>query len=88
MPSDRNSALAIAVCTGRSELARLLVDGGARLDSKSPNGRLAVNAARANAYVDVAVLRWQAFTGEAATLETSGASFADIGIERATKDEG
>jgi DNA modification methylase len=37
------------------------------------------------AYVDVAVLRWQAFTGEAATLEKSGQSFADVGTARAGK---
>jgi hypothetical protein len=37
-------------------------------------------------YVDVAVLRWQAFTGEAAMLE-SGHSFEEIGIERVEKDK-
>jgi hypothetical protein len=34
------------------------------------------------AYVDVAVERWQAFTGEAATLETDGRTFADVSAER------
>jgi DNA modification methylase len=34
------------------------------------------------AYVDVAVLRWQAFTGEAATLEGDGRCFSDIAAER------
>jgi DNA modification methylase len=34
------------------------------------------------AYVDVAVLRWQAFTGETATLEKDGRSFAEVGAER------
>ena len=29
------------------------------------------------AYVDVAVLRWQAFTGQEAVLEGDGASYAD-----------
>jgi DNA modification methylase len=33
-------------------------------------------------YVDVAVLRWQAFTGEEATLEGSGRSFEDVRRER------
>ena len=37
------------------------------------------------AYVDVAVLRWQAFTGERAKLEKSGQSFEDAGAERAEK---
>ena len=30
------------------------------------------------AYVDVAVLRWQAFTGEAAVLEGTGEAFAAV----------
>ena len=34
------------------------------------------------AYVDVAVLRWQAFTGQEARLEGSGATFAQIRAER------
>ncbi len=33
-------------------------------------------------YVDVAVRRWQAFTGTVATLEGNGASFAEIAAER------
>ena len=31
------------------------------------------------AYVDVAVQRWQAFTGEEAVLEGSGESFSEVG---------
>ncbi|TPG38055.1 site-specific DNA-methyltransferase [Roseomonas nepalensis] len=34
------------------------------------------------AYVDVAVLRWQAFTGQEAVLESSGATFAQVAAER------
>jgi DNA modification methylase len=34
------------------------------------------------AYVDVAVARWQAFTGEAARLAGDGRSFAEVGAER------
>jgi DNA modification methylase len=33
-------------------------------------------------YVDVAVLRWQAFTGQEATLEGDGRSFAEVAAER------
>lgn len=36
-------------------------------------------------YVDVAVLRWQAFTGKEATLEGDGRTFADLAAERAKK---
>ena len=35
-------------------------------------------------YVDVAVTRWQTFTGKAATLEGDRRSFADIAAERTT----
>lgn len=34
------------------------------------------------AYVDVAVLRWQAFVGQSATLEASGRTFAEVQSER------
>jgi hypothetical protein len=34
------------------------------------------------AYVDVAVLRWQAFTGEDAKLDQDGRSFAALAVER------
>jgi DNA modification methylase len=34
------------------------------------------------AYVDVAVLRWQDFTGESATLEGDGRTFAELDAER------
>jgi DNA modification methylase len=34
------------------------------------------------AYVDVAVLHWQAFTGETATLDEDGRSLAEVALER------
>jgi hypothetical protein len=34
------------------------------------------------AYVDVALLRWQAFTGEDAMLDPAGRSFAEVAAER------
>nr|WP_249200702.1 DNA methyltransferase [Thetidibacter halocola] len=37
------------------------------------------------AYVDVCVLRWQAFTGKQAVLDVSGRSFAEISAERQEK---
>ena len=36
------------------------------------------------AYVDVAVRRWEAFTGEDAVLEGQGATFAEVALERGT----
>ena len=40
------------------------------------------------AYVDVAVKRWQAFTGDKATLDGDGRTFAELSDERydAAKD--
>lgn len=37
-------------------------------------------------YVDVAVKRWQEFTGQVATLEGDGRSFADMATERCKAD--
>lgn len=37
------------------------------------------------AYVDVAVVRWQGFTGEKARLETDGRAFEDVAAERVPK---
>jgi DNA modification methylase len=37
------------------------------------------------AYVDVAVKRWQDFTGQTAILESDGRSFADLDAERLAK---
>jgi DNA modification methylase len=39
------------------------------------------------AYVDVAITRWQAFTGKTATLEGDGRSFSEIAAERQAKRE-
>jgi len=38
------------------------------------------------AYVDVAVLRWEAFTGKQATLDGDGRTFAEVATERAQED--
>jgi DNA modification methylase len=40
------------------------------------------------AYVDVAVLRWQAFTGETATLKDADRSFAETAAERRAESAG
>jgi hypothetical protein len=38
-------------------------------------------------YVDVAIERWQAFTGETARLERSGRTFEQVNAERRTRPE-
>jgi DNA modification methylase len=45
-------------------------------------GRISLSMELDPAYVDVAVERWQSFTGEAATLDGDGRSFAEIAAER------
>ena len=40
------------------------------------------------AYVDVAVLRWQAFTGSTAMLECAGKSFVEVAAERQVESAG
>ena len=45
-------------------------------------GRISLSMELDPAYVDVAVLRWQAFTGQEATLDGDGRSFAEIAAER------
>lgn len=48
----------------------------------------AVHAIELNpAYVDVAVKRWQEFTGEVAMLEATGQTFADVDLERFSTGE-
>jgi hypothetical protein len=46
-------------------------------------GRACVGLELAPAYVDVIVLRWQAFTGQAATLEGDGRTFDAVSAARA-----
>jgi DNA modification methylase len=45
-------------------------------------GRVAISIEIAPAYVDVAMRRWQNFTGEQATLDGNGRSFDQIAAER------
>jgi DNA modification methylase len=66
--------------------------GGIVLDPFGGSGTTMIAASRAGRrarlmeldpkYVDVAVRRWEAFTGQAATLEGDGRTFADISSER------
>ena len=47
-----------------------------------PPGAAATPWSSTPAYVDVAVLRWQALTGEEAVLEADGRSFREVAEER------
>jgi DNA modification methylase len=58
---------------------------GTSIIAAETSGRLSLSMELDPAYVDVAVLRWQAFTGEVATLDDDGRSFGDIAAERAAE---
>lgn len=51
---------------------------GTQLISAQKNGRTCIAMELAPEYVDVAVRRWQNFTGQSATLESDCRSFADV----------
>ncbi len=56
---------------------------GTSLIAAETCGRASLSMELEPAYVDVAVNRWQSFTGEEATLDGDGRSFAEIARERA-----
>jgi DNA modification methylase len=55
---------------------------GTTIIAAEMTGRCCVAIELDPAYIDVAVLRWQAFTGGTATLEDTGKSFAEVAAER------
>jgi DNA modification methylase len=57
---------------------------GTTLIAAEMTGRACHAVELSPAYVDVAVLRWQAFTGGLATLNGTGEGFADVAAQRAT----
>jgi DNA modification methylase len=59
------------------------VGSGTTIIAAEMTGRAAHCIEISPAYVDVTVLRWQAFTGQTATHATTGRSFADTAAERA-----
>jgi DNA modification methylase len=56
---------------------------GTTLIAAEMSGRCCHALELSPAYVDVAVLRWQAFTGQQATLEGDDRSFAEVAAQRA-----
>lgn len=63
------------------------VGSGTTLIAAEMTGRTAVAMEIAPGYVDVAVQRWQAFTGKPATLDGDNRTFAEIAQARATVPE-
>ena len=60
---------------------------GTTLIAAQTTGRVCLGLELDPAYVDVAVRRWQAFTGEKATLLADGRSFDAIAAERPRASE-
>ena len=58
---------------------------GTTLIAAEQSGRVCHGVELSPAYVDVAVLRWQAFTGQEAVLEGEGAGYAAIRASRAAE---
>jgi DNA modification methylase len=58
------------------------VGSGTTIIAAEMTGRACHAIELSPAYVDVAVLRWQSFTGQLATHATDGRTFADIAAER------
>jgi DNA modification methylase len=54
------------------------IGSGTTLIAAEISGRVCLGIELNPAYVDVAVQRWQDFTGEAAVLESSGERFDDV----------
>jgi DNA modification methylase len=55
---------------------------GTRLIAAETTGRVCYGIELNPAYVDVAVERWQSFTGQAAVLDGDGTSFAELNGNR------
>ena len=55
---------------------------GTTIIAAEMSGRSCLAIELSPAYVDVAIKRWQDFTGEVATLEADGRSFAEVALGR------
>jgi DNA modification methylase len=58
---------------------------GTTLIAAEASGRACHAVELSPAYVDVAVLRWQAFTGQQAVLEAGGQTFSEVAAQRAAE---
>jgi DNA modification methylase len=79
-PIENNSRLGQAVYDP-------FVGSGTTIIAAEMTGRACYAIELSPAYVDVAVRRWQSFTGEEAMLENEGRSFAAVAAERVPYDE-
>jgi DNA modification methylase len=61
------------------------VGSGTTIIAAEMTGRVCHAIEIAPAYVDVALQRWQDFTGNAATLDSDGRTFSELAAERERK---
>jgi hypothetical protein len=64
----------------------VFLGSGSTMIAAEKTGRSCYGIEISPAYIDVAVKRWQDFTGERATLDGDGRTFDDIAAERAPFD--
>ena len=63
----------------------VLIDGEGGIIAAEMTGRRCFAIELNPAYVDVAVRRWQDFTGRTATLQATGQTFREVAEERASE---
>ena len=66
----------------RADLRALLRHPARPIIAAELTGRRCYAVELRPAFVDVAIRRWQAFTGREATLEGDGRTFAELAVER------
>ena len=74
--------LAEAFCPEKGSIYEPFSGSGTTLIASEMTGRTCFACELDPAYVDVAVRRWQDFTGETATLQATGQTFAEVEAER------
>jgi hypothetical protein len=80
-PMENNSNLGQAVYDP-------FLGSGTTLIAAETSGRVCVAMELEPRYVDVAVKRWQAFTGKSACLLSDGRSFAQVSVARLSNQNG
>ena len=85
-PTIKPVALLSYAITNSSERGEIVLDtflgSGSTLCASEQIGRICYGSEIDQKYVDVAVLRWQSFTGKQATLGGDGRTFAEVKAER------
>jgi DNA modification methylase len=86
-PTVKPVALVVDAIRDCSKRGGIILDpflgSGTTIVAAERSGRCARGIELDPAYVDVAIQRWQAYTGKAATLAATGQTFEDIGEQRA-----